>query len=118
VAFVGEELKDILALSDLVISRASANTISEIAANAKPAIFIPLPSAANNHQRMNAFAIAKVGGCIVLEESNLGEHMLLEKIDKILNDEDLRNKLATNIKSFYHPEATEKIADGILGMIK
>jgi UDP-N-acetylglucosamine--N-acetylmuramyl-(pentapeptide) pyrophosphoryl-undecaprenol N-acetylglucosamine transferase len=118
IAFYGEELKDILAVSDLVISRASANTISEIAACGKPTIIIPLENAANNHQRMNAYAIAKTGGCVVLEETNLGHHMLMSTIDRIINDSQLREKLAKNIRAFYHPEAAEKIAKGILEMIK
>jgi len=118
VPFVGEEMKDILALADLVISRAGANSISEIAANGKPAILIPLESAANNHQRMNAYAIAKNGGCLVIEENNLGEHMFYEKINEIMTNEELRAKLSKNIQAFYHADATERIADGILEMIK
>jgi len=118
IPFIGDEIKDIFAVSDLVISRAGANSISEIAANGKPAIFIPLENSANNHQRMNAYAIAKTGGCVVLEENNLGEHMLLEKIEEIMDNDGLRTKLSQNIKAFYHADATERIADGILGMIK
>lgn len=118
IAFYGDEISDILALSDLVISRASANTVSEIAACQKPAILIPLSSAAGDHQRMNAYSIAKNGGCVVLEEGNLGEHMLMAKIDEIMNNEELRAKLSQNIRAFYHPDATDRIAEGILGMIK
>ena len=119
VAFIGEEMKDILAVADLVISRAGSSSISEIAANGKPTIIIPLENSANGHQRMNAYAVAKVGGCIVLEENNLGNNMLKEKIDEILNDEALRAKLSVNIKNnFYHSDAADRIAEGILGMIK
>jgi len=119
VAFIGPEIKDIFAVSDLVISRAGNNSISEIAANGKPSILIPIEHSANGHQRINAFAVAKFGGCVVLEESNLGAHMLMGQIDEIMNDEALREKLSTNIKkNFYYPDATEKIADGILEMIK
>ncbi|HRZ34063.1 MAG TPA: undecaprenyldiphospho-muramoylpentapeptide beta-N-acetylglucosaminyltransferase [Candidatus Moranbacteria bacterium] len=116
--FIGEEIKDILAVSDLVISRAGSSSISEIAANGKPAIIIPLENSANDHQRMNAYSIAKIGGCVVLEEANLGEHMLLAKINEIMNNEKLRNKLTENIKVFYHPDAASRIADGIIGMVK
>ncbi len=118
VAFAGEELKDIYAVSDLVITRASANFLSEIAANGKPAIAIPLQNAANDHQRMNAYSIARSGGCVVLEENNLGEHMLLEKIEEIMNNEDLQRALSENIKQFYHADAADKIAEGVIGMIK
>ena len=117
-SFIGEELKDILAVTDLVISRAGSSSISEIAANGKPAIIIPIENSANDHQRMNAYSIAKIGGCVVLEESNLGEHMLLGKINEIMNNEELRNKLIQNIKSFYHPDAADRIAEGILGMVR
>ncbi len=119
VDFIGEEMRDILAVADLVISRAGSSSISEIAANGKPAIIIPIQHSNRDHQRMNAYAVAKVGGCIVLEENNLGVNMLKEKIDEIMNDEALRTKLSTNIKNnFYHPEAADRIASGVLGMIK
>lgn len=117
--FIGEELLDILAVSDLVISRAGSNSIAEIAANGKPSIIIPIQHSNRDHQRMNAYAVAKVGGCIVLEENNLGDSLLMGKIDEILNDEALNIELRTNIKNnFYHPDAAEKIAEGVLGMIK
>lgn len=118
VAFIGDELSDILAVSDLVISRAGANSISEIAAIGKPAIIIPIEKAANNHQRMNAYSVARLGGCIVLEENNLGENLLLSRIEEIMNDDNLKTKLSANIKKFYHPDAAERLADGILGLIK
>ena len=118
VAFYGDEIGDILALSDLAISRAGASNISELAAAGKPSIIIPLSGSANDHQRMNAYSIAKTGGCVVLEENNLGEHMLLSKINEIMENEELRNKLSSNIRAFYHPDAAQRIADGILGMVK
>lgn len=118
IAFVGDDLKDILALADLVISRAGANSISEFAANGKATILIPLNRSANDHQKMNAYSLARVGGCVVLEENNLGESLLLGKINEIMENEELRNKLQANIKVFYHPDAADQIADGILGMIK
>ncbi len=116
--FFQEELVDILAAADIVISRAGSTSIAEIAANKKPAIIIPLETSASDHQRMNAYSLARIGGCVVLEENNMGEHMLLEKIEELLENETLRSKLAENIGTFYHADATEKIADGILGMIK
>ncbi len=117
-AFIEEELKDILAVSDLVISRAGSSSISEIAANRIPSILIPLENAANNHQRMNAYAIAKIGGTVVLEEANLRGHILLGKIKEILTNDEFREKLRNNVGKFYHADATEKIAEGLLGMIR
>lgn len=108
------KLRDAFALSDLVISRAGATFITEIAANSKPAILIPISQSANDHQRMNAYALAKIGAALVLEETNLGEHILIEKIEKILSDEQLRQTMIAEIKTFYHPNAAEVIANSII----
>ncbi|MFC1608648.1 undecaprenyldiphospho-muramoylpentapeptide beta-N-acetylglucosaminyltransferase [Patescibacteria group bacterium] len=119
IAFLNaEDMSDCLAISSLVISRAGASSISEVAANKKPSILIPLFKSANNHQSMNAFALAEVGGAVVLEESNLGEHILMQKIEKILNDSEFSGKLSENIGAFYNPDAKSQIADGILGLVK
>lgn len=108
------KLRDAFALSDLVISRAGATSITEIAANSKPAILIPISQSANDHQRMNAYALAQIGAALVLEEANLGEHILLEKINHILNDNELQRSMIEKIRTFYHPTAAEVIANGII----
>jgi len=108
------KLRDAFALSDLVISRAGATFITEIAANGKPAILIPISESANDHQRMNAYALAQIGAALVLEEANLGEHILLEKINHILNDNELQMNMVEKIKTFYHPTAADVIANGII----
>jgi UDP-N-acetylglucosamine--N-acetylmuramyl-(pentapeptide) pyrophosphoryl-undecaprenol N-acetylglucosamine transferase len=112
------KLRDSFALSDVVISRAGATFITEIAANGKPAILIPISESANDHQRMNAYALAKIGAAIVLEESNLGEHILLEKINHILNDKELQLGMIEKIKTFYHADAADVIAKGIIEIAK
>ncbi len=113
-----EEMADAYAISDVIMSRAGANSITEIAANQKVAILVPLANSANNHQHMNAYEVARMGGAMVLEETNLGSNLLLEKIMELLHSKELREKLQENIKSFYHPEAAQKIAAGIIKMIE
>ncbi len=108
------QLRDAFALSDLVISRAGATFITEIAANGKAAILIPIATSANNHQEMNANELAHIGAALVLEEGNLGEHILMEKIEKILSDEVLRQSMIEKIKTFYHPNAAEIISNGVI----
>ena len=112
----GPELGDALARADVVVSRAGAGTISELAAAGKAAILVPLPFAANDEQRMNAFEVAGQGGAIVLEQQNLGEHILFSKIDELLKDPALRADMAEKIRVFYNPEAANMIADGILSL--
>jgi UDP-N-acetylglucosamine:LPS N-acetylglucosamine transferase len=67
---------------------------------------------------MNAYSLAKVGACVVLEENNLGKNIFLKNINELMEDQELRNKLAEAIKAFYHPEAAERIANEILKIIE
>jgi UDP-N-acetylglucosamine--N-acetylmuramyl-(pentapeptide) pyrophosphoryl-undecaprenol N-acetylglucosamine transferase len=109
-----EIIRQAYALADLVITRAGANIIAEIAANAKPTILIPLEGSAQDHQRMNAYALAEIGGALVLEESNLGENIFFEKVEKILFDEELKKNMSEKISAFYHPQAAENLANGVI----
>ncbi len=111
------EMADAYAVADIVISRSGANSITEMAATKKVVIFVPLARSANNHQYMNAYEIAKIGGAMVLEETNLGGNILTDKVTQLLHDKELRTQLQEKIYAFYHPDAAEKIADGIMKMI-
>ena len=111
--FEAAALADALAAATLVISRAGAGSIAELAATKKAAILVPLESAANDEQRMNAYDVAALGGALVLEEANLGEHLLLENIDKLLGDPGLRQTMGEKLHSFYHADAASQIADGV-----
>ena len=113
-----QELADVLALSEVAISRAGASSIADLAATGKPSILVPLPSAANDEQRMNAYEVARFGGAVVLEEGNLGEHLFLAKVEELLEDADLRAKMSEKIRLFYNPEAANAIAAGILALVK
>ncbi|MEA1925692.1 MAG: UDP-N-acetylglucosamine--N-acetylmuramyl-(pentapeptide) pyrophosphoryl-undecaprenol N-acetylglucosamine transferase [Patescibacteria group bacterium] len=114
IAFIGDEIGHIFALADIVISRAGATAISELAANNKASILVPITKSANQHQRINAFEVSKVGGAIVLEESNFRRTMLFHNLKKIISDKDLNQKLSKNIGKFYQADATEKIAGELL----
>ena len=118
VAFIGEELKDILAVSDLVISRAGANSIAEIAIVGKPSILIPIKNSANNHQEKNAYTLSREGAAVMLTENNLGQHLFKKAIDDIIDHEEKQKELAERIVKFSHPEAAENIAQGIISMIE
>lgn len=115
--FTASDLADVLALASVVLSRAGASSIAELAATKKAAILVPLESAANDEQRMNAFDIAGIGGAIVIEESNLGGHILFEKIMELVNTEALRVSLEEKIHVFYHPDAADVLAQGIREMM-
>ena len=112
-----EAMGDFLSVADLVISRAGAGSIAEIAARKKALLLIPLPSAANDEQRKNAYDIAEIGAALVLEEANLGEHLFFEEIMSLMNNDSLRAEMGEKLKAFSHPDAAERIADGLIDLM-
>ncbi len=116
--FSATELADILALTSVVLSRAGAGSIAELAATKKAAILVPLLGAANDHQRMNAYDIAGIGGAVVIEEPNLGEHILSQKIFELLGQPELRAAMGEKMNAFYHPDAAMVLADGVRTIIE
>lgn len=108
------QIKHAYAASDLIISRAGAGSITEISANAKPSIIIPLPSSASDHQKANAYAYAKTGATSVLEQANLTPNIFEDEIDHLLSSPELLAKMSASAKNFYHPDAAEKIANEII----
>lgn len=117
VAFLdAEQMGVAYAAATLVISRGGAGSITELAATKKPAILVPLPTAANDEQRLNAYEVASTGGALVIEEANVGEHLFTSQILELLNDEVRRKRMSEAIHHFYHPEAAKLIAQGIVSM--
>lgn len=112
-----DEVADALALATLVLSRAGASNIAELAATKKAAILVPLEGAANDEQRMNAYDVAELGGALVLEEINLGEHILLGKIEELLADAPLCQAMGEKLQAFFHPDAADAIATGVYDLI-
>ena len=115
--FSASELADVYALADVVLSRAGAGSIAELAATKKAVILVPLANAANDEQRMNAYGIAGIGGAVVVEEPNLGGHILLEKIKELMRDPELRALMGNKMNAFYHPDAADVLAEGLGTMI-
>lgn len=115
IPFLNEaELKHILAAADLIISRAGSSMIFEMAATARPAILIPLPKSAQNHQVKNAYQFSKKGAAEVLEEQNLKPHFLLEKVKYLIGRKDLLIRMSASAKSFARPKSALVIANYIL----
>lgn len=111
-------LKNAYAAADLVISRAGASSIAEIAALGKPSIMIPLPSAAGDHQNINAAAYQKSGACEVVSQVNLTPHLFESKIFSILDDPQARQKMSAAARHFNPFDAAQKIAEELLKIAK
>lgn len=108
------ELKHAYKVSDLIISRSGSGSIFEIAAVGKPAILIPLPTSAGNHQSKNAYEYAKTGAAIVVEEENLNPNFFLEKIRYLISNGEELEKMKQGALKFSKPLAAKAIAREIL----
>lgn len=102
--------------ADIAISRAGSGAIFEIAAWKLPAILIPIREEVSRDQRKNAYAYARTGAAAVLEEQNLTPHLLLSEIERIVRDEERRQKMSEATETFRKPEAATKIAEELIGI--
>jgi UDP-N-acetylglucosamine--N-acetylmuramyl-(pentapeptide) pyrophosphoryl-undecaprenol N-acetylglucosamine transferase len=97
--------------ADLVVCRAGATTIAELAAARRPAIFVPLPTATDDHQRKNAEVVARAGGGLVIDERALTGARLADEILALVNDPARRASMRAAIGSLARPDAAARIAD-------
>jgi len=108
------------AAADLVIARAGALTLAEIAVCRLPAILIPYPFATGNHQMINARAHSENRSAIIIEDKQLETVSLLEKVEELYETGQI-DKMSEAASSYPEDEpraAVDKIADEILGLIK
>ncbi len=101
-------------IASLVVTRAGAGSIFEVAAWHLPAIVIPLPEEISHDQTENAFAYARGGGAVVLKQQNLTENILVAEIDRIMSDSTVRERMVTAAEEFARPDAARKIARMII----
>ena len=101
--------------ASLVISRAGSS-LFEIASWEKPSIVIPITKSNGNHQRMNAYAYARTGAAVVLEEANLSGNILSAEVDRLIGNPEMLAEMSKATKASQHPEAARKIATEILNI--
>jgi len=99
------------ARADLVLCRSGASTVAEIAAAGKPAVFVPFPRAADDHQRRNAEAMEQARAAVVLEETNLDEVWLVDTICALLEDPSRLRHMSQAARAMSHPDAAKEIAE-------
>jgi len=98
-----------MAAADLVINRAGAMTLSELAVQKKPCILIPSPNVTNNHQFKNASALEKKGAAIVFEEKEATPEKLLHAVASILDSDEKRRAMAQAIGGFAFADSKKRI---------
>jgi UDP-N-acetylglucosamine--N-acetylmuramyl-(pentapeptide) pyrophosphoryl-undecaprenol N-acetylglucosamine transferase len=105
-----EDMPSAFARADLLVCRSGASTVAEITAAGKPAIFVPFPRAADDHQRVNAEALAQAGAAVVVEESKLEGVWLAETISALLGDAARLMRMSEAARVLAHPDAARDIA--------
>ncbi|MFD2828608.1 undecaprenyldiphospho-muramoylpentapeptide beta-N-acetylglucosaminyltransferase [Leeuwenhoekiella polynyae] len=105
------------AAADIIISRAGAGSVSELALVGKPVIFIPSPNVAEDHQTKNAEAIVEKDAAILLKEKEL-ENRFEEIFKELVEDEERQAILGTNFKKIALPQATQQIVNEVEKLLK
>jgi len=105
------------AAADIIVSRAGAGTISELALVGKPVILVPSPNVAEDHQTKNARALVKENAALLVAD-NEASAKLTKSIFKLLTDDTRKHELAVNIKKMAVHNSAEQIAEEVLKLIK
>jgi UDP-N-acetylglucosamine--N-acetylmuramyl-(pentapeptide) pyrophosphoryl-undecaprenol N-acetylglucosamine transferase len=105
-----DDMPRMFASADLLVCRSGASTVAEITAAGKPAIFVPFPRAADDHQNMNARALERANAAVVIEESKLDPANLVDTVSALINDPGRLERMSTAARSLAHPQAVDEIA--------
>ncbi|ABF42630.1 UDP-N-acetylglucosamine--N-acetylmuramyl-(pentapeptide) pyrophosphoryl-undecaprenol N-acetylglucosamine transferase [Candidatus Koribacter versatilis Ellin345] len=111
-----DDMPRAFAEADLVICRSGASTVAEITAAAKPAIFIPLPTAADDHQRKNAEALVDAGAAKLIPQSELNAERLVSEVCELLGNSTSLEGMSAAARKLSHPNAAAEIATMAVGV--
>ncbi|AOE50465.1 undecaprenyldiphospho-muramoylpentapeptide beta-N-acetylglucosaminyltransferase [Kangiella sediminilitoris] len=106
-----EDMAEAYSWADLVICRAGALTVAEIAAAGCAAIFVPYPHAVDDHQTHNARYLASQGAALIIQQHDLDETVLAQQVTSLANDKEHLIEMAAMAKKLAKPYATEQVAD-------
>jgi UDP-N-acetylglucosamine--N-acetylmuramyl-(pentapeptide) pyrophosphoryl-undecaprenol N-acetylglucosamine transferase len=109
-AFI-DNMPQAFARAHLLICRSGASTVAEITAAGKPAVFVPFPHAADDHQRRNAEAIAVAGAAVLIPESELTRSRLAQVVIELLSSPDGLREMAEKAHRLGHKDAAGQVAD-------
>ena len=107
-----------MAAADLVISRAGAMTLSELAMLRKPCILIPSPNVTDNHQYKNAVELEKKNAAVVFEEKELDGGVLAKTVESLIYDESRLAEMSRNVGGFAVEDTNRLIYEGVKKLIK
>jgi UDP-N-acetylglucosamine--N-acetylmuramyl-(pentapeptide) pyrophosphoryl-undecaprenol N-acetylglucosamine transferase len=105
-----DDMPGFFARADLILCRSGASTVAELTAAGKPAVLVPFPRAADDHQKRNAEALERAGAAVMLEESKLNSDSLVETVSALLGDRGWLEKMRNAALKLSHPNAARDIA--------
>lgn len=107
-----------MVMADLVISRAGATTLAELAASGRPAVLVPFAAATDDHQRRNARVLAGAGAAVMVEEAELSGDRLAERVAEVLGDRARLSSMAGAMHGFARPDAAGLIVARLLELAR
>lgn len=99
------------AAADLILARSGASTVAELAAAGKPALLIPFPQAADDHQRKNAEVMAEADAAVMLLQAEVTPDRLLGELTRLLTSPEHLSAMSAQARTLAHPSAAETIAE-------
>ena len=112
------DMSEYMNAADVVICRAGAMTLTELAIMKKPAILIPSPNVTAQHQYKNALALSSRGAAVLIQESEMTAERLCESIERLYSSESLREQMSEAISGFASEDVSERIFEEINKLVK
>lgn len=106
-----------LGTAHLVISRAGASSVAELACAGRPSILVPLPNAIDDHQTANARALERAGGAVVMPQDSFTPSALAAQLDTLLSDPRGLARAAASAATLARPDAARRLADLVLDLV-
>lgn len=108
------QIHEAYAAADLVVCRAGAMTLAEIAAVGVPSILVPFPYSAYDHQVKNAESLAERGAAILIKDEDLTGERLAQEVLRLLRDREALVRTSAHARTFARPDAAERIARSLI----
>lgn len=111
------DMSRVMAAADLVVCRAGASTLAELALMGKPCVLVPSPNVTNNHQEKNARVLENAGGAVVLVEGGLNSDEFKNTVLELIGDEERLNTMAECMRNAAPSDAAERMTDVVLRLV-
>lgn len=111
------DMSRVMAAADLVVCRAGASTLAELALMGKPCVLVPSPNVTANHQEHNARVLERAGGAVVLVEAGLTSQDFTKTVTELIGDDARLSQMEEAMKHAAPADATERITDVVLSLV-